>query len=176
MTPDGGKGHALNLADGTHREGPDDLDNRPALLSWAATRSTPTNLHKPSSSRCSAGAGGSRAERPRTLPDLRSARTGRTVVAQGHEVHLGRPATHVAYLCGVPCAVRPVLERALLDPAPEGAEHFTDTLPRSVACSRTVPTYMIFDDHDVTDDWNLSGVAPGRHAVVAGPAHRHQRR
>jgi phosphodiesterase/alkaline phosphatase D-like protein len=33
-----------------------------------------------------------------------------------------------------------------------------------------VPTYMIFDDHDVTDDWNLT--ARWRHRVHASPAGR----
>ncbi|WP_262175648.1 hypothetical protein [Saccharococcus sp. Marseille-Q5394] len=34
-----------------------------------------------------------------------------------------------------------------------------------------VPTYMIFDDHDVTDDWNLS--ADWRSAVLASPLGKH---
>lgn len=34
-------------------------------------------------------------------------------------------------------------------------EHFTSTLPRARRLLANVPTYMIFDDHDVTDDWNL---------------------
>jgi len=33
-----------------------------------------------------------------------------------------------------------------------------------------VPTYMIFDDHDVTDDWNLT--ARWRDRVRASPAGR----
>lgn len=34
-------------------------------------------------------------------------------------------------------------------------EHFTKTLPKVRRLMANVPTYMIFDDHDVTDDWNL---------------------
>lgn len=34
-------------------------------------------------------------------------------------------------------------------------EHFTKTLPSARRLLANVPTYMIFDDHDVTDDWNL---------------------
>ena len=34
--------------------------------------------------------------------------------------------------------------------------HFTDTLPKVRRLLANTPTYMIFDDHDVTDDWNLS--------------------
>ncbi|MET0542259.1 MAG: hypothetical protein ABWZ88_10935 [Variovorax sp.] len=34
-------------------------------------------------------------------------------------------------------------------------DHFTKTLPAVRRLMANVPTYMIFDDHDVTDDWNL---------------------
>ena len=33
---------------------------------------------------------------------------------------------------------------------------FYDALPRVRRALANVPTYMIFDDHDVTDDWNIS--------------------
>ncbi len=32
---------------------------------------------------------------------------------------------------------------------------FYDSLPRVRRALANVPTYMVFDDHDVTDDWNL---------------------
>ncbi len=35
-------------------------------------------------------------------------------------------------------------------------EQFVATLPKVRRLLAHVPTYMIFDDHDVTDDWNLS--------------------
>jgi hypothetical protein len=35
-------------------------------------------------------------------------------------------------------------------------ERFRATLPRVARALANVPTYMIFDDHDVTDDWNLN--------------------
>ena len=34
--------------------------------------------------------------------------------------------------------------------------HFTDSLENVRRLMANTPTYMIFDDHDVTDDWNLS--------------------
>lgn len=34
-------------------------------------------------------------------------------------------------------------------------EHFTSTLPKVRRLLANIPTYMVFDDHDVTDDWNL---------------------
>jgi len=34
--------------------------------------------------------------------------------------------------------------------------HFADKLPQVARALAHVPCYMIFDDHDVTDDWNLS--------------------
>jgi hypothetical protein len=34
--------------------------------------------------------------------------------------------------------------------------HFTDSLLKVRRLMANTPTYMIFDDHDVTDDWNLS--------------------
>ena len=39
---------------------------------------------------------------------------------------------------------------------PAKLDHFLDGLPAVRRLLANVPTYMIFDDHDVTDDWNLS--------------------
>jgi len=38
----------------------------------------------------------------------------------------------------------------------EDAQTFVDTLPRVRRLLANIPTLMIFDDHDVTDDWNLN--------------------
>ncbi|WP_432695461.1 alkaline phosphatase D family protein [Marinobacterium sp. YM272] len=38
----------------------------------------------------------------------------------------------------------------------EVVEGFREQLPRARRVMAHLPTYMIFDDHDVTDDWNLS--------------------
>lgn len=35
-------------------------------------------------------------------------------------------------------------------------EEFVDTLPKTARALANIPVYMIFDDHDVTDDWNLT--------------------
>lgn len=35
---------------------------------------------------------------------------------------------------------------------------FRETLPQAARALANVPVYMIFDDHDVTDDWNLSAL------------------
>jgi len=35
---------------------------------------------------------------------------------------------------------------------------FQDSLPQAARALANVPVYMIFDDHDVTDDWNLSAL------------------
>ncbi|WP_417531744.1 alkaline phosphatase D family protein [Marinobacter lipolyticus] len=35
---------------------------------------------------------------------------------------------------------------------------FRDQLPKAARALANVPVYMIFDDHDVTDDWNLSAI------------------
>lgn len=40
--------------------------------------------------------------------------------------------------------------------APPQLDHFTSGLPAARRLLANCPTYMIFDDHDVTDDWNLS--------------------
>jgi hypothetical protein len=37
-------------------------------------------------------------------------------------------------------------------------EGFCETLSRAARALANVPVYMIFDDHDVTDDWNLSAL------------------
>ncbi|WP_169054499.1 alkaline phosphatase D family protein [Marinobacter salsuginis] len=37
-------------------------------------------------------------------------------------------------------------------------DEFRRTLPRAARAMANVPVYMIFDDHDVTDDWNLSAL------------------
>ena len=39
---------------------------------------------------------------------------------------------------------------------PKQLEHFTNGLRASRRLLANCPTYMVFDDHDVTDDWNLS--------------------
>jgi len=35
-------------------------------------------------------------------------------------------------------------------------QKFAESLPRVQRVLANIPTYMIFDDHDITDDWNLS--------------------
>ncbi|QSP94903.1 alkaline phosphatase family protein [Marinobacter salinisoli] len=42
-------------------------------------------------------------------------------------------------------------EQAIID-------DFRSNLPRAARALANVPVYMIFDDHDVTDDWNLSAL------------------
>jgi len=37
-------------------------------------------------------------------------------------------------------------------------EAFRTTLPQAARALANIPVYMIFDDHDVTDDWNLSAL------------------
>lgn len=37
-------------------------------------------------------------------------------------------------------------------------ERFVDGLPRAARTLAHLPSYMIFDDHDITDDWNLSAL------------------
>ena len=46
-------------------------------------------------------------------------------------------------------------------------DHFTKTLPKARRLMANTPTYMIFDDHDVTDDWNLD--LKWREAVYKAP-------
>lgn len=40
----------------------------------------------------------------------------------------------------------------------EAIDGFRETLPQAARALANVPVYMIFDDHDVTDDWNLSAL------------------
>lgn len=40
----------------------------------------------------------------------------------------------------------------------EAIDGFCDGLPQAARAMANVPVYMIFDDHDVTDDWNLSAL------------------
>ena len=35
-------------------------------------------------------------------------------------------------------------------------EHFRDLVPRVARVLANIPTYMTFDDHEITDDWNIS--------------------
>ncbi len=48
-----------------------------------------------------------------------------------------------------PCRDRYRAEQAII-------EDFVEGLPRVQRALAHIPTYMIFDDHDVTDDWNLT--------------------
>ncbi|SEN25870.1 hypothetical protein SAMN05192533_110195 [Mesobacillus persicus] len=60
----------------------------------------------------------------------------------------------------------------------EQLDNFQNTLPQVRRLMANVPTYMIFDDHDLTDDWNLSlewkqkvSESPlGRHVIANGLA------
>lgn len=40
----------------------------------------------------------------------------------------------------------------------EKLKGFVTTLPRASRAMAHIPNYMIFDDHDITDDWNLSAL------------------
>ncbi|MFC4259178.1 alkaline phosphatase D family protein [Marinobacter lacisalsi] len=40
----------------------------------------------------------------------------------------------------------------------ETIERFREGLPEAARALANVPVYMIFDDHDITDDWNLSAL------------------
>jgi len=40
----------------------------------------------------------------------------------------------------------------------QAVDAFRESLPRAARALANVPVYMIFDDHDVTDDWNLSAL------------------
>ncbi len=40
----------------------------------------------------------------------------------------------------------------------QAIDAFRESLPRAARALANVPVYMIFDDHDVTDDWNLSAL------------------
>ena len=39
----------------------------------------------------------------------------------------------------------------------QAATDFRDAVPKVARVLASIPTYMIWDDHEVTDDWNLSG-------------------
>ena len=55
-------------------------------------------------------------------------------------------------------------------PYPEAAQKFVNDLPKVRRLMANTPTYMAFDDHDVTDDWNLS--VSWKRDVWARPAGR----
>lgn len=40
----------------------------------------------------------------------------------------------------------------------QAVKDFSESLPNAARALANVPNYMIFDDHDVTDDWNLSAL------------------
>jgi hypothetical protein len=54
---------------------------------------------------------------------------------------------------------------------PKQLEPFTETLPAARRLLANVPSYMIFDDHDVTDDWNLD--LAWRERVLSKPLGKH---
>lgn len=45
---------------------------------------------------------------------------------------------------------------ASFDKEKHAIEGFVNALPKVRRALAHIPTYMIFDDHDVTDDWNLT--------------------
>jgi len=68
------------------------------------------------------------------------------------------PVAELRNLMGDPPGVG---DESIIDASTSNDEHrlwqFWATLPNVRRVLANIPTYMIFDDHDVTDDWNLSG-------------------
>ncbi|GEA13501.1 alkaline phosphatase family protein [Alteromonas sp. KUL49] len=50
----------------------------------------------------------------------------------------------------------PDIHQGLFDEEQKVIENFVEDLPRVQRVLAHIPSYMIFDDHDVTDDWNLT--------------------
>jgi hypothetical protein len=53
----------------------------------------------------------------------------------------------------------------------EAIKQFEESLPHTRRLMANIPTYMIFDDHDVTDDWNIS--AEWHEQVAKAPLGKH---
>ena len=53
----------------------------------------------------------------------------------------------------------------------EDLHQFHQTLPQVRRLLANIPTYMIFDDHDITDDWNIS--SEWKHKVSNSPLGKH---
>jgi hypothetical protein len=76
--------------------------------------------------------------------------------ADNHLLGFGEFAAMYLYAFGNAPAWTPQLHLEAKPKRKKAVESFHATLPKVRRLLANVPTYMIFDDHDVTDDWNIT--------------------
>lgn len=155
----GGKVDALSFGDDAIYQNFTDLDNRPAVLCLGGDQIYADDVHKlaleEAISLSKKICGGKDESLPDslTLPGVGNRKSFVSNYAKftsgesdNHLVTFGEYLAMYGLMWNVNNWSKPIAELA----------HFTDTLPKVRRLLANIPTYMIFDDHDVTDDWNLS--------------------
>lgn len=167
---DGGRLDALSLGDGLIARAPSRVDERPSMLVLGGDQIYADEVDPAVFQQVLGVAGrleGSTTERlpGPTLPADREEvlKKAARFTSDDLKTHLATFAEYLA-LYGLSWNARNWRR------APRELDHFTSTLPGVRRLLANVPTYMLFDDHDVTDDWNLS--LEWQEAVRASPLGR----
>jgi hypothetical protein len=132
-------------------------DKRPAILCLGGDQIYADDVHELVSDEIAILAKKLEGQARESLPDAAS------MGARGREPFIKKKAKftsddtdrHVASLCEYLALYGLMWNGRNWSQAHKPLAHFTKTLPQVRRLLANIPSYMIFDDHDVTDDWNL---------------------
>lgn len=155
----GGKVDALSLGDGIVENYFSDLSARPAILCLGGDQIYADDVHSGALAEIVALAGkisGGKAEKLPASLTLPSVGNRGDFVTDYAKFTSGQTKNHLVTFAEYLGMYGLMWNVNNWDAPPSELAHFTDTLTQVRRLLANVPTYMIFDDHDVTDDWNLS--------------------
>lgn len=154
----GGKMDALSHGDTLVASSVNDLDKRPAILCLGGDQIYADDVHQISMAEILAVAKKIEGTSPEKLP-ISAALPGingrKDFVTKYAKFTSGESENHLVTFAEY-LAMYGLMWNGRNWTAPAKLDHFTNTLSKVRRLLANIPTYMIFDDHDVTDDWNLS--------------------
>lgn len=166
----GGTKDALAEGDSLIAKAPSRLEERPALLVLGGDQIYADELHQAVFQQVLGLAGRLEAGAPESLPGPPLGADRKTVLSKVAKLTSDDLKTHVATFAEYLALYGLSWNQRCWTRPPKEMEHFTSTLPKVRRLLANCPAYMIFDDHDVTDDWNLS--VQWREAVYGAPLGR----
>ena len=154
----GGKMDALSNGDTLIASSFDELDKRPAILCLGGDQVYADDVHRAVMSELLALASAIEVANPEKLPvpaSLPGVGGRKDFVTKLAMFTSDEAANHLVTFAEY-LAIYGLMwnKRNWVMPAAE-LRHFTDNLEKVRRLLANIPSYMIFDDHDVTDDWNL---------------------
>ena len=156
---DGGKDDALSNGDELIAKHFTDLDKRPAILCLGGDQIYADDVHKASMSEVLGLASAIEVAQPEKLP-INAALPGiggrKDFVTKYAGFTSGESANHLVTFAEYLAMYGLMWNKNNWVSPPAELDHFTINLPKVRRLLANIPSYMTFDDHDVTDDWNLS--------------------